>query len=279
MQHAVVVTGASTGIGAATSELLAQKGFVVYAGVRTDADAQRLASAHANLRPLWLDVTNPATVVAAAQRMHDDGVSLAGLVNNAGIAVGGPLEFLPVDELRKQFDVNLFGAIAVTQAFLPQLRATRGRVVFVGSISGRLAVPFIAPYSASKFALRAIADAMRMELSSAGITVALVEPGSVKTPIWRKGRDSKDDLVRRLPPEAATHYPGVVDALMRQTEREERSGMPAERVSEAILHALTSRKPRAYYLLGMPARLGSIISLLPAGFRDRLMLASMRSNK
>jgi short-subunit dehydrogenase len=149
--------------------------------------------------------------------------------------------------------------------------------VFVGSVAGRIAVPFIAPYSASKFALRAVADAMRMELASAGVAVVLIEPGSVKTPIWRKGRESKDALLRRLPAEAMLHYGRAIDAVFRLTEHEERTGMPVERVSRAILHALTARKPRAHYLLGGPARIGSLLALLlPAPLHDRLMLAQMR---
>ena len=201
---------------------------------------------------------------------------MRGVVNNAGIAVAGPLEFLPVDELRRIFEINVFGALEVSQAFLPQLRAQRGRLVFVGSISGRLAVPFIAPYSASKFALRALADAMRVELIQAGVAVTLIEPGSVKTPIWAKGRASRDALLGLLPPEALVHYSRQIEALFEQTEREERSAMPVEVVTRAIRHALTARKPRANYLLGAPARAGSILAMLPAALRDRALGAKER---
>lgn len=152
----------------------------------------------------------------------------------------------------------------------------RGRIVFIGSISGRFAVPFIAPYSASKFALRAIADAMRMELAPAGISVSIIEPGSVKTPIWRKGRESKDELVRQLGPRAIAYYADAIDTVFHQTEHEERIGMPVSRVSHAILHALTARKPRTHYLVGAPARLASILALLPAALHDRFVRASMR---
>jgi len=274
-RSAVVVTGASSGIGAATAELLAREGCVVFAGVRNDADAAKLAALHELIRPIRLDVTDPVSIETSARAVRSSGLSLLGLVNNAGVAVTGPLEFLPIDDLRRQFEVNVFGAVAVSQAFLPTLRAQRGRIVFVGSVSGRFAVPFIAAYSASKFALRAVADAMRMELSTSGISVSLVEPGSVRTPIWRKGR-SREELARRFSPQAMAYYRHVADALLRVAEREERIGMPADRVSRAILHALTTRKPRAHYLLGAPARLGSILALLPASLHDRLMLASMR---
>jgi NAD(P)-dependent dehydrogenase (short-subunit alcohol dehydrogenase family) len=275
-REAVVVTGASSGIGADTAALLAREGFLAYAGVRNEADAARVATLHEHVRPLLIDVTDRASIAAAAGTVSTSGHVLRGVVGNAGIAVGGPLEYLPVDELRRQFEINVFGAVAVAQAFLPQLRASRGRLVFVGSISGRLAVPFIAPYSASKFALRAIADALRVELRPAGIAVSLIEPGSVKTPIWQKGRDSRDTLTALLPPRALEHYGAQLEAVFAQTDREERAGMPVERVSRAILHALTARKPRPSYLLGGSARAGSIVALLPPGLRDRALRASLR---
>jgi NAD(P)-dependent dehydrogenase (short-subunit alcohol dehydrogenase family) len=270
------VTGASTGIGAAAAEALAKDGFTVFAGVRGDRDAARIAALHPNLRPLRLDVTDREAIRAAAEVVASSDAPLRGLVNNAGIAVAGPLEFLPVDELRRIFEINVFGALEVSQAFLPQLRAQRGRLVFVGSISGRLAFPFMAPYSASKFALRALADAMRLELTAAGVAVALIEPGSVKTPIWAKGRASRDALLGLLPPEALVHYGRQIEALFEQTEREERGAMPVDVVTRAILHALTARKPRANYLLGAPARAGSIVAMLPAALRDRAIGASAR---
>lgn len=273
-RSAVVITGASSGIGAATAELLAREAFVAFAGVRNDADGARLAALHENIRPVRLDVTDRESIDVAARAVSSSGLPLLGVVNNAGIAIAGPLEFLSIDELRTQFEVNVFGALAVTQALLPQLRAQRGRIVFVGSISGRVAVPFIGPYSASKFALRALGDALRMELAGSGIAVSLVEPGSVQTPIWQKGR-SREEFERRFPSQAMTYYRYAMDALMRVAEHEERTGMPAERVSRAILHALTARRPHARYLLGTPARLGNILALLPARIHDRLMLASM----
>ncbi len=274
--EAIVVTGASTGIGAAAAAELARLGYVVFAGVRSDADAAVVAAFHENVRALRLDVTAAADVAAAADAVAASGLALRGVVNNAGIAVAGPLEYLPVDELRRQFEVNLFGAVAVTQAFLPQLRPARGRLVFVGSIAGRLATPFVAPYSASKFALRAVTDALRVELSPFGLSVSLIEPGSVKTPIWQKGRDGKDRLLRLLGPAAMDVYGRAIDAVFAATAHEERTGMPIERVTAAIAHALTARKPKANYLLGGPARAGSILAFFPAGLRDRAIKKSMR---
>ncbi len=275
-REAVVVTGASSGIGADVASLLAHQGFLAFAGVRNDADAARVATLHEHVRPLRLDVTDPASVDEAAQTVATSGHVLRALVGNAGVAVAGPLEFLPVDQLRRQFEINVFGALAVAQAFLPQLRVSRGRLIFVGSISGRLSVPFIAPYSASKFALRALADAMRVELAPAGIAVSLVEPGSVKTPIWQKGRDAREALLASLPPKALEYYARQIDAVFAQTAREERAAMPVRDVSRAVLRAITARKPKASYLLGGAARAGSIVALLPAALRDRALRSSMR---
>lgn len=271
---AIVVTGASTGIGAATAELLARKGFQVFAGVRKDADAARLGALHEHIRPIRLDVTEASSIEAAARQVEDAGLPLHGLVNNAGIAVGGPLELLPLDLLRAQYEVNVFGPVAVAQAFLPQLRTHRGRIVFVGSVSGRFAVPFIGAYSSSKFALRAIADVMRRELAHAHIKVALVEPSNVKTPIWQKGRKSREQLLVRLGPKVTEHYGRELEALFQATEEAERTGMPVDRVTSAILHALTARNPKAHYLVG--SRMASFVGTLPAPIQDRLFTTQLR---
>jgi NAD(P)-dependent dehydrogenase (short-subunit alcohol dehydrogenase family) len=275
MTASVVVTGASSGIGEAAALDLAQRGYVVYAGVRGDADARRIAAAHANLRAVRLDVTDANAIAAAVQTVESGGVQLLGIVNNAGIAVAGPLEFLPLDDLRRQFEVNVFGALAVTQAFLPLLRARgSGRVVFVGSISGRLTPPLLGPYSSSKHALRAAANALRYELAPARIRVALIEPGSVKTPIWAKGRAASDEMLARLPAAAEAPYGASLRNLVTVTEVEERNGMPVGVVVDAIRHALLDPKPKASYLLGFPARAGAIVGAIPA-LRDRLFARMM----
>lgn len=273
---AIVVSGASTGIGFATAALLARSDYLVFAGVRNGTDAARLAAEHPNVRPVMLDVTDPASIAGALEAIAASGTALKAVVSNAGVALGGPLEHLSIEELRYQFEVNVVGALALVQAALPMLSPGRGRVVFVGSISGRLVVPYVAAYSASKFALRALADGLRVELAPDGIAVTLVEPGSVDTPIWRKGRDARPHILSRLDATPRPYYRGAMTRVLAQTEFEERTGMPAERVARAIARAIASPRPRANYLLGAPARVGTLLALLPAAWRDRAARAAMR---
>jgi NAD(P)-dependent dehydrogenase (short-subunit alcohol dehydrogenase family) len=277
MSSGVLVTGASTGIGYACARTLANAGFIVFAGVRSEADAQRLSEVHGNVRPILLDVTVREQIAAAADAIRASGVQLCGLVNNAGIAVAGPLEFLPLDDFRRQFEINLFGALAVTQAVLPLMRQTSdARVVFMSSVSGQIAPPYVGPYASSKFALEAMADALRMELSQFGIRVSVVQPGNVRTPIWQKGRDAKDDLVARMPQEAAAHYADAVDALVRVTHREERTGIDPQVVADAVLQAVIAPQPKARYPVGdPPAWQRRLASLLPERLRDRLILRTV----
>lgn len=272
----VLVTGASTGIGYACAQTVASAGYIVFAGVRNERDAQRLSALH-GVRPLLLDVTVAQHIAAAADAIRASGVTLAGLVNNAGIAVAGPLEFLPLDDFRRQFEINVFGALAVTQAMLPLLRETPdARIVFMSSVSGQIAPPFIGPYASSKFALEAIGDALRMELSGFGIRVSVVQPGNVRTPIWQKGRDAKDDLTARMPEEAVKHYGAAMNVLVHVTEREERTGIDPQIVADAVLQALTAPHPKARYPVGSPpAWQRRLASLLPERVRDRLILRNV----
>ena len=272
LSKGVLVTGSSTGIGYATASVLAREGYLVFAGVRTQADGERLERTHANIRAVILDVRHRTDIAVAMQRIEQSDVSLFGLVNNAGIAVAGPLEYLPVDDLHRQFDVNVFGAISVTQAALPLLRRARGRIVFVSSVSGQIAPPLLGPYAASKFAIEALADALRMELSPFEIRVSVVQPGNVKTPIWGKGRREKDELASRMPPRGRDDYGKAIDNLVRLTEREERTGIEAEVVARTILEALQAPRPRARYAVGNPPGWQRrIAALLPEHVRDRLI--------
>jgi NAD(P)-dependent dehydrogenase (short-subunit alcohol dehydrogenase family) len=252
---AIVVTGASSGIGEACVQRLAPDGFHVFAGVRSDRDVERWAG-EANVTPLRIDVTDADSIAAAARQVDAalDGGGLAGLVNNAGISVPGAVEFLPLDELRHQLEVNVVGQVAVTQAFLPALRRARGRVVFIGSVGGRVALPLLAAYNASKHALEAVTDTLRQELRPEGMQVAIVDPGTVRTRIWEKGQASGDELLERMPAEATERYGDVIAAMRREADRGARDGMPPEKVAARVAHALTAARPRTRYLVGAEAR-------------------------
>jgi NAD(P)-dependent dehydrogenase (short-subunit alcohol dehydrogenase family) len=275
----VVITGASTGIGRASALRLDAMGFQVMAGVRKPADGEALAEGRPRIQPLIIDVTDEETIRTAAGKVEatagDRGI--AGLVNNAGIGVGGPMEFVPMDELRRQFEVNLFGQVAMTQAFLPLLRKGRGRIVNIGSIGGRLASPFIAPYSASKFALEAITDALRIELRPWGINVAIVEPGSIATDIWDKAKKTTDDLERDLSPEAHALYGETIGAVRTFIADAEKRAIPADRVAKAVAHALTAKRPKTRYLVGTDARMqAAAATVLPDRVMDRLILRQLK---
>ncbi|MBV8637589.1 MAG: SDR family NAD(P)-dependent oxidoreductase [Candidatus Eremiobacteraeota bacterium] len=274
--ESIIVTGASTGIGYATALRLAESGALVFAGVRKEADRERMSAVHANIRPIILDVTVRADVVRAVDVVRASGSPLRAIVNNAGIAVAGPLEFLPVEALRNQFEVNVIGPIALTQAALPLLRETSGRVVFIGSIASRLSAPFVGPYSASKSALASLADALRQELAPFGISVSLLEFASVKTPIWQKGRDGKDRLIESMPPHALHHYGELVNAIVRQTRREEHEGMEPGVIADTVLDAIQSPRPRERYVIGRKARIQAMAALLPPRARDALVKRVMQ---
>src|SRR3990172_7462174 len=230
--RAVVVTGASTGIGEACALRMDKLGWRVFAGVRNEADAQRLRQeASGQLTPIMLDVTDQAQIEAAAKTVGDalGEAGLSGLVNNAGVSVPGPLEFLPIDELRRQLEVNVSGQIAVTQASLPLLRRGHGRIVNIGSISGKLSTPLMGAYCASKFAMEALTDALRQELRPWGIDVAIVEPGNINTPIWQKGQTYGDEMEKRLPQEALALYRPAINALREAARKFEGAGIPPDR--------------------------------------------------
>ena len=274
-QQAVLVTGASTGIGHATTMLLAQQGYAVYAGVRKEADRERLEAEHPLIRPVILDVTVPADITRSMHTVRENGDTLVGLVNNAGVAVAGPLEFLPIEALRTQFETNTFAPIAMAQAALPLLRESGGRIVFVGSIAGRISAPFVGPYSASKAALASLTDALRQELAPSGIAVSLLEFAAVKTPIWEKGRQGKDALVAAMPPQAMLQYGKLVDAIVTQTRREEKDGMDPRIIANTVLAALRAPKPRERYVIGGRAQIQAVVAMLPPRMRDKLIKNAM----
>jgi NAD(P)-dependent dehydrogenase (short-subunit alcohol dehydrogenase family) len=255
-----LVTGASSGIGQACAVQLASAGWRVLAGVRRAGDAPE------GTEEVLLDVTVPEQIRAAAGLVDQ----LDGLVNNAGIAIAAPVEFVPPEELRHQLEVNLVGQVAVTQAFLPALRRTRGRIVFMGSIAGRSALPFLSPYAASKHALEALADSLRLELRPFGIHVSIVEPGTIKTAIWARSAKRADELIAGSDGELGELYGERIAAFREIALKRGAAGAPAEKVAKVVLEALTAERPHTRYLIGRDARLRAGFERLPDRLRDRI---------
>jgi NAD(P)-dependent dehydrogenase (short-subunit alcohol dehydrogenase family) len=271
----IVITGASTGIGEACALYLDELGYRVFAGVRRPSDGEALrAKASARLTPVLLDVTDVASIDRAVETVKQavGSVGLAGLVNNAGIGVGGPLEVVPLADLRKQFEVNVIGQVAVTQALLPLLRQGRGRIVNMGSIAGRAALPFMGPYAASKFALEALTDAMRLELQPWGIQVSIVEPGAIESRIWDKGRHAADQMEAAASPEAKAYYGEAVARMHEAVAHAAQRAIPALVVAKAVAHALSAAKPKTRYLVGLDARFRAVLTAwLPDRVQDWLL--------
>ena len=248
MSRVALVTGASSGIGQASATRLARNGWRVLAGVR------QAGTAPEGTEEVILDVTDPPQLELDR---------LDALVNNAGIAVAGPLEFLPAEELRRQLEVNVVGQLHMVQLVLPALRAAQGRIVNIGSISGRSALPFLGAYAMSKFALEAMTDALRVELRPWRIHVAIVEPGTIKTPMWTRERPDP-------PAEALTLYGERIAAFREFALKRSASGAPPEAVAAVVERVLTAERPRARYLVGRDARLRAGVERLPNRIRDRV---------
>ena len=270
-----LITGASRGIGRATALHLDALGWRVLAGYRDPADAEALqAAASDRLTPIPLDLTTPDDLRAAANAVAAGG--LDALVNNAGIVVAGPLEFLPLDAIREQFEVNVFGTVALTQAMIPALRAARGRIVNVSSVNGEIVTPFAVPYAASKFALEAFTDGWRLELRRDGIVTISIQPGAIATPLWETSRTRAARLATGYPPEAWERY-GRVLALLEAARMPARA-IPPERVAHLIATVLRRRRPRARYVIGRDARIGLLLrALLPTRWFDALLAGRRRA--
>jgi len=275
----VVVTGASRGIGEACALHLDKLGFQVFAGVRKKADGKALKQkASSKLIPILIDVTNAASITSAVETVTNSvkDIGLAGLVNNAGIAVAGPLEFLPISELQKQLEVNVIGQIAVTQAFLPLIRKGKGRIVNLGSKEGRIAMPFLGPYCASKFAMEALTDSLRMELRPWSIPVSIVEPGTIATPILEKSIAAAEEVVRNLSQQAHDFYDTAISAGRKVADELVKAAIPADVVARAVAHALTAKRPKTRYIVGRDAKLVAILTkFVPDSIKDWFMARQM----
>lgn len=270
-----LVTGASSGIGRATALHLDSLGWRVFAGVRRDEDADALRAAGSErLSPVILDITDDAAIAAAAGTIGEalGGEPLCGLVNNAGLAIPGPLEALPMEEFRAQIDVNLTAQVAVTQAMLPLLRRGKGRIVFITSIGGRIAFPYMGPYHASKFGLEAVGDCLRQELRPWGIEVAIVEPGSVATDIWARGDAKGDEILEKLPEAARDLYETPLTKMKTTMQKTGDRGVSPQVVADVIEHALTARRPKTRYLVGRDAKIQARIKkFIPDRVFDRIV--------
>jgi NAD(P)-dependent dehydrogenase (short-subunit alcohol dehydrogenase family) len=275
--EAVVVTGASTGIGRAIVKRLAGDGTRVFAAVRdlTTVDAHPLVTA------IRLDVTSAEEAREAAETVAAalGGDRLRGVVNNAGVAVGGPLEFVDLDKVRRQLEVNVIGQLAVTQAFVPILRdqgPPDPRIVFTSSIGGRVAAPFVGPYAASKHALNGLAESLRRELLPWGFRVSVLAPATVSTPIWDKATDQVTDTIDGMPAHAIDLYGESIKSMKSIVAGANDAGIPPSEVADAAHHALFSRRPKAEYLIGREAKMMAAAStLMPYRLFDKAVLREM----
>ena len=260
---AVLVTGASTGIGRATALLLDAKGYRVFAGVRKEADGEALKEEGSErLTPVMIDVTRQPSVTEAKRKISRavGKEGLAALVNNAGVGGGGgPVEFMDLQDLYQTLDVNLFGQVAVTQAFLPLVRKAQGTVVFVASIGGRVASPFMSPYNISKFGVEALGESLRHEVMPWDIDVVVIEPGSIDTDIWSKGAEEINKIFGKLPAKAKKLYEAQMKRFGEVITETASRGISPEKVAKVIYGAIRSHNPRPRYLVGLDAKVAARI--------------------
>ncbi|HET6734187.1 SDR family oxidoreductase [Mycobacterium sp.] len=266
----VLVTGAARGIGKSIVEHLAAQGWDVIAGVRSQQDADAVTNADPQrISAVILDVTDADHIAALTESLPQ---RLDAIVNNAGIAVGGAMETLTADEWRKQLEVNVIGQLAVTQAVLPRLRQSRGRIVFISSVNGRLSMPLVGAYAASKFALEAAADALRMELSPWKIPVVIIEPAQTDTDMWRTADAMVADLEAGLTPEHRDLYAKHIAGMKKMVPMSQKIAVPAEKVSAVVAEALTARRPRARYVVGLANKVQvAVMTNLPTRVRDLVL--------
>lgn len=274
----IVVTGASTGMGAATARLLARNGFHVLAGVRRDVDADALRADR--IEPRILDITVESDVAAIAERVANDPLRrpLRALVNNAGIAINAPVETLPLAQWRKQFEVNLFGHIAMTQALLPALLGSKGTVVNISSVGGKVVLPTYGAYAGSKFALEAVSDALRREVGDLGLKVVVVEPGAVRTEMAERGIATAEALMADMTPAQLARYDTLAAAVTAQARSFGEDGVSAEHAAKIIAKAATTPRPRTRYTIGRDAAILTRVSRLVSDrVLDRIVRLSLRS--
>jgi NAD(P)-dependent dehydrogenase (short-subunit alcohol dehydrogenase family) len=270
-----LITGASGGIGSATVRRLDELGWRVFAGVRSPQAGEKLARGAGSVTPIELDLTDDASIARAEHQVSEQlaGEGLHGLVNNAGVIVQGPLELVPREALRRQFEVNVIGQVAVTQAFLPMLRSAGGRLVNIGAASGRVTVPMLGPISASKTALESLTDALRMELKHQGVRVSIIEPGALETEIFDKAAEAGRRDGYAGTGAAQRLYDKAIEAMKEVLAQQKTS--PVDGVVKTIVRALTERNPASRYVVGRDASQLLMLRKLPEGLRDRLLMSNL----
>ncbi len=274
----IVVTGTSTGIGAATARELAQRGFYVLTGVRQDRDAQAIKGT--NLEPIMLDIINESHIAALVRRIADDPQQrpLRALINNAAIEINAPVEVLPLADWRWQFEVNLFGQVALIQALLPTLLQSRGRIVNISSVGGKVAMGGYGPYAATKFALEAVSDALRREVEPFGVKVIVVEPGAVTSAMSGRVRVNAERITSEMTTQQRGRYGQLMQAMVAQAEAYINRAVSAERAGQIIADTITTARPRTRYRIGRDASLLVLLNgLFPDRWLDRLIARSQQS--
>jgi NAD(P)-dependent dehydrogenase (short-subunit alcohol dehydrogenase family) len=271
----VLITGASKGIGKATALHLDKQGFHVFAGVRKEVDAEMLQKeASEHLQTLYIDVTNSEQIAAAGEQIAEivGEMGLYGLVNNAGMAEPNALEFIALDDLRYQLEVNLIGQLAITQTMMPLIRKARGRIINISSISGRVAQALVGAYNISKFAMEAMTDVLRLELAPWGIEVVSIQPGMIDTPIWDTALARADEVIEKLPKEALKLYGKAIEATKERVIQQKEKAISPQVVADTIERALIAKRPKTRYLVGPDAQLaGRLRVILPDRWLDKLL--------
>jgi NAD(P)-dependent dehydrogenase (short-subunit alcohol dehydrogenase family) len=276
IQELAIVTGASTGMGAATARELARRKFHVLAGVRRDQDADAIRGP--GVEPVILDITNAEHIRSLVHRVQNDpqGRAVRGLVNNAAVQANVPFEVFAIAEWRRMFEVNLFGHVAMTQALLPALIRSRGRVINISSVGGKVAMATYGPYAATKFALEAASDSLRRELAPTGVQVVVIEPGAVRTEMLDRAIATADKSVSTMTPEQSQRYGPLVHAVNTQAVLSTKSGVSADAAARVVAKAVIARKPRTRYTIGREAAAIRLVRFLPDRTLDRILSTALR---
>lgn len=277
MKKIIFITGASTGIGKASADQAVKEGHIVYAGYRKEVDSLDLVKSIPGIKTIKVDITKEEDIERAVQKIEVEQGKLDVLFNNAGIAIGAPVEFLPIEELKWQMDVNVTGQIMVTQKFLPLLRKSNdARIIFTSSISGFFSKPLIGAYAASKHAIEALADSLRLELNPWNIKVVLLQPGTIKTPIWEKSIEYSHQLKAKMGEVAQKYYGDLFKLVEVQAKKNSTEGVEVQEVVEAFTHALNSDNPKVRYLIGKDARIQYVVKKITSEkARDGIVLKAL----